>query len=81
MIDEVWQGQIIKYKVIINDMPVDALYDTGASKSCMARRFFDTLAMKPKLIPCNQSIVGAGGEILRPVGEYFSLPVNREKNI
>ena len=53
MVDEVCQGYVIKYKVIINDMPVDALYDIGASRSCMAKRFFDTLAMKPKLIPCN----------------------------
>ena len=53
MVDEVCQGHVIKYKVIINDMPVDVLYDTGVSMSCMAKRFFDTLTMKPKLIPCN----------------------------
>ena len=71
MVDKVCQGHIIKYKVIINDMPVDALYDTGMSMSCMAKRFFDTLAVKLKLIACNQSIVGAEGKILRPVGECF----------
>ena len=53
MVDEVCQGDVIKYKVIINDMPADALYDTSASNSCMAKRFFDTLAVKPKLIACN----------------------------
>ena len=68
MVDEVCQGHIIKYKVIINDMPMDALYDAGMSMSCMAKRFFDTLTVKPKLIPCNQSTAGAGGEILWPVG-------------
>ena len=71
MVDEVCQGHINKYKVIVNDMPVDALYNTGASMSCMTKRFFDTLTVKPKQIPCNRSIAGAGGEILRPVGECF----------
>ena len=52
-------------------MPVDALYDTGASMSCMVKRFFDTLTVKPKLIPYNQSIAGTGGKILRLVGECF----------
>ena len=52
-------------------MPVNALYDTGTSMSCMAKRFFDTLTMKPKLIPCNQYIAGTGGKILRLVGECF----------
>ena len=37
MVDKVCQGHIIKYKVIINDMPVDALHDAGASMSCMAK--------------------------------------------
>ena len=52
-------------------MPVDAFYDTGMSMSCTAKRFFDTLSMKPKLIPCNRFIVGAGGKTLRLVGECF----------
>ena len=71
MIDEVFQGHIIMYKVTVNDMPVDTLYDIGASLSCMAKRFFDTLIMKTKLIPCNRSIAGTGGKILRPVGKCF----------
>ena len=71
MVDKVCQGHIIKYKVIVNDIPVDALYDTGVSMSCMAKWFFDTLAIKPKLIPCNRSIAATGGKTLRPVGECF----------
>ena len=69
MVDKVCQGHIIKYKGIVNDMSVDALYDTGASMSCMAKRFFDRLAVNPKLIPCSRSIAGAGGETLRLAGE------------
>ena len=30
------------------------LYDTGASMSYMAKSFFDTLSIKPKLIPCHR---------------------------
>ena len=37
----------------------------------MAKRFFDTLIIKPKLIPCNRSTAGTGGEILRLIGEHF----------
>ena len=48
MDDEVCQGHVIKYKVIVNGMPVDTLYDTGVSMSCMAKMFFDTLTVKPK---------------------------------
>ena len=28
-VDEVCQGHVIKYRVIVNDVPVNALYDTG----------------------------------------------------
>ena len=52
-------------------MPVDALYDTDASMNFMAKRFFVPCNMKYKLISCNWSIAGVGGEILRLVGECF----------
>ena len=52
-------------------MPVNTLYDTGGSMSCMAKRLFDTLPIKPKLMPCNRNIAGVGGKTLRPVGECF----------
>ena len=52
-------------------MPVNALYDTGMSRSCMSKRFFDTLLMKPQLIPCNRYIAGMGDKTLRPVGKCF----------
>ena len=47
------------------------LYDTGALMSCMAKWFFDTLPIKPKLIPCDRYFAGAGGETLRLVGGCF----------
>ena len=62
---------IIKYKVTVNNMPVNGLYDTGMSVSCMAKWFLNTLPIKPKLIPCNRYIAGAGGKTLRPVGQCF----------
>ena len=52
-------------------MSVNALYDTGASMGCMAKEFFDTLPIKPKLIPCNRYIAGMGGKTVRPVGDCF----------
>ena len=71
MVDKFCWGHVIKYKVFINDMHVDVLYDTGALKTCMAKRFFDTLTLKPMVLPCNRSIAGTEGEILRLVGKCF----------
>ena len=70
-VDEVCQGHVIKHKVIVNDVPMKALHDTGTSMSCMAKRFFDTLPMKPKLMPFNKYIAGMGRDTLGPVGECF----------
>ena len=56
---------------MVNDVPVNALYDTCMSISCLAKWFFNTLPMKPKLIPCNWYIAGMGGETLKPVGKCF----------
>ena len=52
-------------------MPVNALYDTGMSMSCMTKRFIDTLPIKPKLIHRDRYIAGMGGKALRPVGKCF----------
>ena len=59
------------YKVKVNEVEVETLYDTGMSISVMAKHFFDVLQNKPKLIRCNRSISGAGREALIPVGECF----------
>ena len=69
--DEVYHGHIIKNKVAVNNVPVNVLYDTGALMTCMAKRFFDTLLIKPKLTPCHRYIAGTEGEALRPVGKCF----------
>ena len=66
-------SHIIKYKVIVNDVSVNALHDTGVSMSCMTKMFFDTLPMKPKLMPCNRYIAGVAGDTLRHVHKYFIL--------
>ena len=70
-VDKVCHGHVIKYKVTVNNLPVNALYDTGASMSCMAKRFFHSLPIKPKLIQCDRYIAGMGGKALRLVGECF----------
>ena len=59
------------YNVKVNNIEVEALYDTGMSISDMGKCFFDQLQVKPKLIRCNRSISGAGGEAIIPVGECF----------
>ena len=69
-IDKVCHGHIIKYKITVNNMPVNMLYDTGASMSYMAKCFFDTLPIN-KLIPCDMYIASMGGKTLRPVGKCF----------
>ena len=52
-------------------MPVNALYDTGALMSCMAKKVLETLLIKPNLIPSDRYIAGIGGETLKPVGKCF----------
>ena len=70
---------MIKYKVMVNDVPVNMLYDTDTSMSHMAKWFFYTLAMKSKLIPGNRNIAGAGGETLRHLDECFiNLQIGRK---
>ena len=46
-VDEVCNGHVIKYKIMVNNMLVNTLYDTGTSMSCMAKWFFDSLPIKP----------------------------------
>ena len=57
--------------VRVNNLQVEALYDTDASISVISKCFFDKLLHKPKLMGCNRRISGAGGEALVPVGECF----------
>ena len=52
-------------------MPVNTLNDTSALMSCMAKRFFNALPIKPKLIPCDRYIAGMGSETLKPEGKCF----------
>ena len=62
---------VILYKVRVNNLETDALYDTGVSISVMSKQFFEKLQNKPRLIKCKRNISGAGGEALVPVGECF----------
>ena len=59
------------HNVRVNNAEVDALYDTGASISVMFKWFFNKLPIKPKLIQYNRNVLGAGGEVLIPVGGCF----------
>ena len=71
MIDEINLANVILYKVKVNNLEVEALYETGMPISVMSKCFFDKLQNKPKLIGCNRGISGAAGEALVPVGECF----------
>ena len=55
MIDEASSGNVILYKVRINNKQVNALYDTGASIHVMAKHFYDKLQSKPKLAKCSRT--------------------------
>ena len=71
MIDKASSGNVILYKVRINNKQVNAHYDTGASISVMAKLFYDKLQSKPKLAKCSRNISNVSGEALIPVGECF----------
>ena len=49
-IDEVSSDSLILYKVRVNTLEVDALYDNDASISVMSKQFFKILQNKPRLI-------------------------------
>ena len=70
-IDEVSSANGILYKVRINNIEIEALYDTGVSISVMSQKFYNLLENKPKLITCNRSVSGAVGGALIPVEECF----------
>ena len=55
----------------VNNVPVNVLYDTGALMNCMANQFFDTLLIKPKVIPCERYIADVRGKTLKLVSECF----------
>ena len=59
----------IQYKFRVNDQQVTALFNTGASMSVISTRPFDK--PKPKILQCNRTLRGAGGEALIPKGECF----------
>ena len=46
--DEASLGNVILYKVRVNNIQVDALYDTGVSISVMAKIFYGRLQNRPK---------------------------------
>ena len=69
IVDEVGSENAILYKVKVNGVEVEALYDTGASISVMSKWFLDRFQNKLKLIKCNWNISGAGGKALVPLGE------------
>ena len=70
-IDEASSGNVVLYKVRVNNLHVEALYDTGVSISVMAKHFYDRLPNKPKLIKCSRNISSASGKALIPIGECF----------
>ena len=57
-VDKVCHGNVIKYIITVNNVPVNMFYDTGTSMSCMAKLFFDMLPINPKVIPCDRYIAG-----------------------
>ena len=70
-IDEASSGNVILYKVRINNIQVNALYDTGVSISVMAKHCYDKLQNKLKLAKCSRNTSNASGKALIPVGESF----------
>ena len=72
MTDEASSGNVILYKVRINNKQGNVHYGTGASISIITKHFYDKLQCKPKLAKCSSNISNASGEALIPVGECFS---------
>ena len=71
IVDEVSSENAILYKVKVNGVEVEALYNTGASISVTSKCFQDKFQSMPKLIKCDRNTSSAGGEALVPLGECF----------
>ena len=70
-IEEVNSENAILYKVKVNNIEEEALYDMGASISIMSKCFLDRFQNKPKLIKCHRNMSGAGGKALVPLRKCF----------
>ena len=70
----------ILYKVQVNDQPVTALFNTGASMSVISIKLFNSLKHKPKVLQCNTALRRAGGEALIPKVECF-LQIKKGKEM
>ena len=55
-------------KVQVNDQPVTAHFDTGASISVISTKLFESLKHKPNILQCKRVLREAGGEALIPKG-------------
>ena len=71
MVDEASSGNVILYKVRINNLQVNALYDTGVSITVIEKHFYNKVQNEPKLSKCGRNILNTSGEALIPVGECF----------
>ncbi len=56
------------FKVTIQDQVINALYDTGASHSCISHECYCKLPHNPPLKPISTKVVSATGGSLEPVG-------------
>ena len=61
----------ILYNVRADDQPVTALFNTGATMSVISTKLFNSLKHKPKILQCNRTLRGDGGEACIPKGECF----------
>ena len=59
------------YKVKINSILADALFDTGAGMSIMSSKFFRSVVNKPKVFKCNRQIRSVRGDTLVLMGKCF----------
>ena len=71
IVDEVNSEKAILYKVKVNGVEVEALYDMCVSFSVMSKCFLNRFQNKLKLLKHNRNISGAGGKVLVPSGECF----------
>ena len=64
-------------KVVVNNVNVEALLDSGASISCLSQKFYHSCPMRnnSKLNPSSvSSIQGVSGQLLQVVGQV-TIPV------
>ena len=57
------------YNIQVNNLHMQALFDTGASINAISLKFYSSMQQQVKLLPTNRKVVSTDGDSLGLIGE------------